>query len=84
MTNPSKGVVNLVDATTGQFTYTPTADFFGTDYFVYQLSDGVQSSEPATVTVTILAVNDPPSFTATAIPAVAESRPSELKPAQQC
>jgi VCBS repeat-containing protein len=48
----------------GSFTYTPAANFFGTDSFRYQASDGVVASQPATVTITIHAVNDPPVATA--------------------
>jgi hypothetical protein len=47
----------------GSFTYTPEADFFGTDQFTYQASDG-SLTDQATVTITVNAVNDPPSFTA--------------------
>ena len=41
-------------------TYTPTADFSGTDSFNYTISDGHGGSDSATVTVTVSAVNDPP------------------------
>ena len=40
--------------------YTPDADFFGVDTFTYTASDGIASSAPATVTVTVTNVNDPP------------------------
>src|SRR4029077_12508671 len=43
----------------GSFTYTPTKDFFGTDTFTYHAFDGVNSSNIATVTITVTAaVND--------------------------
>ncbi len=44
----------------GSFTYTPNADFFGTDSFTYRASDGTNESGVATVTITINSVNDPP------------------------
>lgn len=44
----------------GSFTYTPAANFFGSDSFTYVASDGGASSQPATVTITITAVNDAP------------------------
>src|SRR5262245_37926574 len=45
----------------GTFTYTPDADFNGTDTFTYQASDDSPlDSNVATVTITILPVNDPP------------------------
>lgn len=37
----------------GSFTYTPTANYFGTDSFRYQSSDGSLTSNTATVTLTI-------------------------------
>ncbi len=43
-------------------TYTPSADFFGTDAFTYTVTDG-GANATATVTVTVTGVNDPPSFT---------------------
>ncbi|NIV46301.1 MAG: tandem-95 repeat protein, partial [Gammaproteobacteria bacterium] len=48
----------------GSFNYTPTPDFTGTDTFTYFANDGtVNSTPPATVTITVNAVNDAPSFT---------------------
>lgn len=44
----------------GSFTYTPVADFHGTDSFTYQVSDGSGPSMPATVTITVTPVNDAP------------------------
>ena len=44
-------------------TYTPAADFFGTDTFTYTVVDGHGGSATATVTVTVNAVNDAPRFT---------------------
>ena len=44
----------------GSFTYTPNAGFSGTDSFTYRASDGAATSAPATVTLTVAAVNDPP------------------------
>jgi hypothetical protein len=47
----------------GSFTYTPNANFYGTDTFTYQAQDeddGV--SDPVTVTIDVIAVNDAPSF----------------------
>ncbi|MCT4704672.1 Ig-like domain-containing protein, partial [Enterobacteriaceae bacterium H16N7] len=38
-TQPAHGTVTL-NATTGAYTYTPTADYNGTDSFVVQVSDG--------------------------------------------
>ena len=40
--------------------YTPPADFHGTDTFTYTASDGSTTTEPATVTVRVLSVDDAP------------------------
>jgi hypothetical protein len=40
--------------------YTPPDDFFGTTTFTYTISDGRGGTDTATVTVEVLAVNDPP------------------------
>ncbi len=45
----------------GSFTYTPDANFFGSDSFTYYAQDGQGGqSTAATVTITITPVNDPP------------------------
>ena len=44
----------------GSFTYTPDSNFFGTDSFTYQASDGELLSIPAIVTVTVSDVAEPP------------------------
>ncbi len=44
----------------GSFTYTPNADFSGTDSFTYFANDGTSNSNLATVTITVNPVNDPP------------------------
>lgn len=44
----------------GTVTYTPNADFNGSDSFTYTLSDGNGGSDTATVNVTVNAVNDLP------------------------
>jgi hypothetical protein len=41
-------------------TYVPAPDFNGTDYFTFTVSDGLATSEPATVEITVNPVNDPP------------------------
>jgi VCBS repeat-containing protein len=45
----------------GTFSYTPDADFNGTDTFTYRAYDGSAYSNVATVTLTITAVNDVPT-----------------------
>lgn len=54
---PSHGVVTI--NAYGTYTYTPTANFNGTDIFRYRVNDGTATVE-YTVTVTVNAVNDAP------------------------
>ena len=54
----SNGAVSR--APDGGVTYTPAADFHGTDTFTYVVSDGEGLTATATVTVTVLPVNDAP------------------------
>ena len=44
----------------GSFSYTPMADYAGADTFSYRLTDGQAESDPATVTLTVIPVNDAP------------------------
>jgi VCBS repeat-containing protein len=44
----------------GSFTYTPDADFNGTDQFTFIANDGLLDSLPATVSITVAPVNDVP------------------------
>ncbi|MCE8529008.1 tandem-95 repeat protein [Ruegeria pomeroyi] len=44
----------------GTFVYTPEADFFGQDFFTYEIVDTTGTSATGTVTVEVEAVNDDP------------------------
>jgi len=57
---PANGSVVLPQSNNQQFTYSPNPDFNGTDLFTYKANDGAADSNIATVTITILAVNDSP------------------------
>ena len=51
----------LVLLADGSFTYTPAPNFFGTDTFVYRVTDRrLVGNQPATVTITVNPVNDVP------------------------
>jgi hypothetical protein len=52
-----------------QVEYTPADGFAGTDSFVYMMSDGHGGTANATVTVTVLSVNDPPETPVVITPA---------------
>src|SRR5262249_52050993 len=45
----------------GSFTYTPAANFSGSDSFTYRASDGTADSNVATVAITVKPVNDAPT-----------------------
>lgn len=62
--HPEHGTVTLTGSTA---TYMPTANWFGTDTFTYTATDsGGLVSDPATVTLTVTAVNDAPIVTISA------------------
>jgi ELWxxDGT repeat protein/VCBS repeat-containing protein len=52
---------NLSFSSTGSFTYTPNANFIGTDTFTYRATDGIANSNLATVTIAVTApINNAP------------------------
>jgi peptidoglycan/xylan/chitin deacetylase (PgdA/CDA1 family) len=55
---PTHGVLS---GTVPDLTYTPDTDYHGPDSFTFTVSDGVLTSAPATVSITINPVNDAPS-----------------------
>lgn len=61
--NASKGTVTINNTSTGSYTYTPNADEYGSDSFVFKASNGTYSSNNATVTITVNPINDPPDAT---------------------
>jgi VCBS repeat-containing protein len=56
--DPANGTLTLNPD--GSFIYTPNPNFHGQDQFVYKANDGQADSEPQTVTITVLPVNDAP------------------------
>jgi hypothetical protein len=54
---PASGIATINPDFT--ITYTPNAEFSGVDIFTYVISDGILT-DTATVTVTVIPVNDPP------------------------
>jgi hypothetical protein len=57
MTNPQNGALS---GTLPELHYQPELNFFGNDSFTFVVNDGTLQSEPATVSIEILPVNDPP------------------------
>ena len=60
VSNVTNGTTS-VNASTGVVTYTPAANYFGSDSFTYTVKDNLGfTSNVATVTITVNSVNDPP------------------------
>jgi VCBS repeat-containing protein len=59
LTNPEHGTAVL--SQDGTLTYTPVANYNGTDSVVYTISDGTGATTTATVSITVTAVADPPT-----------------------
>ncbi|HET7481047.1 MAG TPA: cadherin-like domain-containing protein [Rubrobacteraceae bacterium] len=59
-TGPANGTLDLNED--GSFSYTPAADFSGTDSFVYESCNNIEPEicDEGTVTITVNPVNDPP------------------------
>ncbi|MBK8286098.1 MAG: Ig-like domain repeat protein [Ahniella sp.] len=61
-TPPAQGTLSQFDAATGAYRYVPFANANGADAFTFTVSDGVVTSSPATVSISISAVNDAPGI----------------------
>ena len=67
VSGPSNGVLGPIvptGPTSATVNYTPNANYNGADSFVYQANDGNGGTDNATVSITVNAVNDAPSFLA--------------------
>ncbi len=74
VSDPANGTVQITGNQT-TVTYTPVANFFGTDTFTYTIVDTVNEGDgpsTATVTVNVILVNDQPTFTAVDPPTINE------------
>ncbi|MEL6750912.1 MAG: Ig-like domain-containing protein, partial [Pseudomonadota bacterium] len=58
---PSNGSATVTPS--GEYTYTPEANFFGTDSFVVKVTDNHGATDSVTVNVTVDTVNDAPEAT---------------------
>lgn len=57
VSGPSKGSLS---GTPPQLNYKPEANFSGIDSFTFKVSDGTVESQPATITLSVRPINDPP------------------------
>ena len=57
---PSHGVLEL-NSSTGDFTYIPRKNYFGSDEFTFFVSDGIANSLAQTVLINVVASNDVPT-----------------------
>jgi RHS repeat-associated protein len=62
ITQPQHGAL-IHGADSSRWTYQPDANFFGDDSFTFRANDGHVNSNTATVNITVMPVNDPPTAT---------------------
>jgi alkaline phosphatase len=55
---PSNGILS---GTAPDLVYSPNLNYFGPDSFTFVANDGLDDSAPGTVSITVIAVNDPPA-----------------------
>jgi len=61
-TDPTNGTATLVTSANGTgISYTPNANFYGTDTVAYTASNGTYTSDPVTITITVEGEDDEPT-----------------------
>ncbi|MBL8335243.1 MAG: tandem-95 repeat protein, partial [Rhodoferax sp.] len=75
--NPLHGVLSGFDPVTRQVTYTPQADYWGTDSFQFQVDDGKLGTRTATITLQVAPINDAPQAPGQAV-TLAEDTPVQI------
>lgn len=58
----SNGAISSFDTSNGTLTYTPDANFNGSDSFIYRISDGTGYTATKTITLNVTSVNDSPIY----------------------
>lgn len=76
---PAHGAVSF-DQANGTYTYTPAANYNGTDSFTILIDDGQGGTAEQSVSVTVTPVNDAPTAPATGSVTTAEDSPSAARP----
>lgn len=60
VSGPSNGTLSSFNTSTGAFTYTPNANYNGSDSFTFKVNDGTVDSNTSTFSITVNSVNDEP------------------------
>jgi VCBS repeat-containing protein len=79
VSNPTSGTLSW--NSNGTFTYTPNANFNGTDSFTYRVFDGTANSNSATVNLIINPVNDAPVLDTSGSPTFSTIRQNQFNTA---
>ncbi|MGP1387510.1 MAG: cadherin domain-containing protein, partial [Thainema sp.] len=66
LTQPAQNGTATINPTTGQISYTPNANFSGTDSVTVRVDDGDGGTDTVTVAINVTAVNDAPNLTGNA------------------
>ena len=74
--NPQHGTLS---GTAPNLTYTPYADFNGSDSFTFKANDGTVDSNEATVAITVVSVNDAPTVDAGTDQVISGNFPTTLE-----
>jgi hypothetical protein len=77
-TQGTTGALIQLTPTSASVSYTPALNFNGSDSFTFRVSDGSVNSAPATVTINVVAVDDPPTAVADAATVVEDSGANPL------
>ncbi|HET9771605.1 MAG TPA: Ig-like domain-containing protein, partial [Acidimicrobiia bacterium] len=62
VSGPGHGTISGLDAETGDYTYTPAANYHGPDSFTFAADGDAGNDDPATVAITVTSVEDAPVF----------------------
>ncbi len=77
LNSTQNGTLNF-NQSTGEFDYTPNADFFGIDRFTYRITDADGGVDSTVVTINVVGENDPPIADSNVITVDEESKGTNL------
>jgi large repetitive protein len=80
VSGPSNGTLGAISG--NKVTYTPAANYNGSDSFTFRANDGTANSNTGTVTVSVSAVNDAPTVSAVSAISLADTAVSDTFSAQ--